>query len=113
MSASAYTLARWYVKEGREADFVRAWSGELADHFLSLPGSRWGTLLQSTEDPRQFYSFGPWDSLEDIRNMRSAPRTREVFGVLGELCDEVQPGVFRHLATIGDAPWDEEEGVER
>ncbi len=59
MSAPAYTLARWYVKQGREADFISAWSGELADYFMSLPGSRWGTLLQSTEDPRHFYSFGP------------------------------------------------------
>jgi heme-degrading monooxygenase HmoA len=96
------TLARWYVKQGREADFIRAWSGELGGYFLSLPGSRWGTLLQSTEDPRHFYSFGPWDTLEDIRNMRSDPRTQEVFGVLAELCDEMQPGVFRHIATVGE-----------
>jgi heme-degrading monooxygenase HmoA len=103
MTGPAYTLARWYVKEGREADFVDAWSGDLADYFLSLPGSRWGTLLQSIEDPREFYSFGPWDSLENIRDMRSDPRTQEVFGVLRELCEEMHPRVFRHVTTIGDS----------
>lgn len=108
MSAPAYTLARWHVKEGREADFVRAWSGELAEYFLGLPGCRWGTLLQSIDDPRQFYSFGPWDSIEDIRRMRSAPRTREVFDVMGELCEDIRPGMFRHLATVGDAASDEQ-----
>lgn len=102
MSAFPYTVARWYVKQGREADFIEAWSGELADYFLSLPGSRWGTLLQSTEDSRQFYSFGPWDTVEDIRNMRSDPKTQEVFGVLANLCEEMQPGVFRHVTTAGD-----------
>lgn len=102
MSEPAYTLARWYVKEGCEAAFVNAWSGDLADFFISLPGSRWGTLLQSAEDPREFYSFGPWKSLEHVRNMRSDPRTEEVFGVLRGLCEEIKPGVFRHVATIGD-----------
>ena len=85
MPGPAYTLARWYVKEGREADFVNAWSGDLGDYFLTPPGCRWGTPLQSTEDAREFYSFGLWDSLDDILNMRSDPRTREVFGVLSEL----------------------------
>ena len=103
MSEPAYTLARWYVKEGREAEFVAAWSGDLADYFRSLPGARWGTLLQSTVDPRQFYSFGPWESLEAVSNMRSDPRTRAVFAVLSQLCDEMDPGVFRHVATVGDA----------
>jgi heme-degrading monooxygenase HmoA len=112
MSAPAYTLARWYVKEGREADFVTAWSGELADYFLGLPGCQWGTLLQSDDDPRSFYSFGPWNSLDDIRNMRADPRTGAVFGVLEQVCEEMQPGVFRHVLTVGDDRGDEDR-VER
>lgn len=102
----AYTLARWYVREGREGDFLDAWRGELGAYFLSLPGCRWGTLLQSVEDPRRFYSFGPWDSLDDIARMRSNPRTREVFALLDEICEEATPGVFRHVMTLevpGDA----------
>lgn len=98
----AYTLASWYVKEGRETDFVTAWRGELAEYFFSLPGCRWGTLLQSVEDPRRFYSFGPWDSLDDIRRMRQNPRTGEVFALLEGLCEEMVPGAFRHVATLGD-----------
>jgi hypothetical protein len=44
----------------QEAAFVAAWQ-ELAAFFLALPvPPRWGTLLRSLEDPRLFYSFGPW-----------------------------------------------------
>ncbi|MDP9387824.1 MAG: antibiotic biosynthesis monooxygenase, partial [Actinomycetota bacterium] len=103
MAGPAYTLARWYVKEGREAEFVAAWSGDLADYFLTLPGCGWGMLLQSIDDPREFYSFGPWASFDDIRNMRADPRTQEVFDVLRELCEEMRPGVFRHVVTLGAA----------
>jgi hypothetical protein len=70
---TAYTLALWRVKEGREVEFVEAWKG-LSDYFLDLPNPPGtGTLIRSAEDPRLFYSFGPWRSLEDIQRMRSDP----------------------------------------
>jgi hypothetical protein len=52
------------------------------------------------EDPQLFYSLGPWESLEDIQQMRSNPRTAEVIGRLAALCDEAQPGAFRLVLTI-------------
>ncbi len=102
MTASdAYTLAMWRVKPGREEEFIQAWREDLGAYFLSLPGAIGGTLLRSVEDPRLFYSFGPWRSLEDIRAMRTDPRTLEVMGKLRELCEEATPGVFQRMLTIG------------
>ena len=97
---TAYTLALWRVKEGREEEFVQAWKGDLADFFLGLPNPAGpGTLIRSVEDPQLFYSFGPWRSLEDIREMRSNPRTPEMIGKLAALCEEAKPGTFQVVAT--------------
>lgn len=96
---TAYTLALWPVKEGRELEFVEAWKG-LSDYFLDLPNPPGtGTLIRSVEDPRLFYSFGPWRRIEDIQRMRSDPRTPEMIGKLTVLCEEAKPGTLRVVMT--------------
>ena len=73
MEEQPYTLARWRVRAGQEDTFIAAWR-QLAVFFLSLrEPPRWGTLLRSIEDPRLFYSFGPWPSMETIAAMRAHP----------------------------------------
>jgi len=96
---TAYTLALWHVKGGKEEEFVEAWKG-LSDYFIGLPNPPGeGTLVRSVEDPRLFYSFGPWRSFEDIQRMRSDPRTQEMIGRLAALCEEAKPGTFRVVMT--------------
>jgi hypothetical protein len=94
-----YTLVLWRVKEGREEEFVEAWKG-LSDYFLDLPNPlETGALVRSVEDRGLSYAFGPWRSIEDIRRMRSDPRTPEVIGKLAALCEEAKPGTFRLVVT--------------
>ena len=96
---TAYILALWRVNEGREEEFVEAWKC-LSDYFLDLPNPPGtGTLVSSVEDPRLFYSFGLWRSIEDIQGMRSDPRTPEMIGKLAALCKEAKPGTFRVVMT--------------
>ena len=100
-SGSAYTLARWHVKEGKEEEFVNVWRQELAEFFLSLPNPQeTGTLIRSVEDPQLFYSFGPWRNLDDVREMRSHPHTAEVIGKLRDLCEEATAGDFREVLSV-------------
>jgi hypothetical protein len=99
MSDEIYTLGVWLVKAGRQADFIEAWRG-LGGFFMSLPHPPGeGTLVQSLDEPRQFYSFGPWRTLDDVQEMRSHPDARREIGRLMELCDEGRPGTFRVVAT--------------
>lgn len=101
MDDRPYTLGRWKAKPGREAELVEAWTA-LAELFFQLPqppGT--GRLVQSVDDPTLFYSFGPWESLDDIAAMRAHPDTAEVMGSLVALCDEATPGTFRVAAEIG------------
>jgi hypothetical protein len=100
MESDIFTLGAWKAKPGQEQAFVAAWKG-LGDFFYSLPNPPGpGTLVQSLEDPTQFYSFGPWRSLEGIQAMRSDPRTPERIGKLAALCEEAKPGTFRVVARV-------------
>ena len=99
MTDEVFTLGVWRVKEGMESEFVAAWR-EVGHHFRGLPEPPGqGTLLQSVEDPNQFYSFGPWRSLDAIQAMRTHAETPRVLGKLTDLCDEAKPGTFQVVAT--------------
>lgn len=99
MSDEVYTLAAWRVEQGREDEFVEAWK-ELGRFFRDLPHPPGeGTLLQSLDEPQQFYSFGPWRTLDDIHEMRGHPDTPKEMDKLTSLCDEARPGTFRVVAT--------------
>ena len=99
MSDEPYTLGAWRAKSGKEDELIEAWR-ELAGFIVSLPnpGGR-GLLLQSIDDPQQFYSFGPWPSLEAIQQFRNHPETPKAISKLMNLCHEARPGTFRIAAT--------------
>ncbi len=100
MESEFYTLAMWKVQPGREEEFRAAWSA-LGDAFARLPNPpKWGTLLQSLADPTLFYSFGPWDSQEDVAAMRRDPTAQEAIEKIRALCIEAMPGDYRVAQTI-------------
>lgn len=100
MDGEIYTLGAWHVKTGQEDAFVRTWR-ELGAYFLSLPQPPGqGRLVQSLDDSQQFFSFGPWPSLEAVQAMRADPRTPEMIGRLSAHCTEARPGGFRLVATV-------------
>lgn len=103
MTGPYYTLGVWRVKEGREADLIAAWKA-VGEAFYQLPRPPGpGTLLRSESDPALFYSFGPWDRLEDIQAMRSDVRARAAIERLEDLCIEASPGTFRVVAEAHGA----------
>ena len=98
-----YTLGRWLVNDGQDAAFIEAWK-ELGSYFLSLPeppGPGPGTLIQSVENPRLFYSFGRWPNAESVAAMRADSRTPNEMERLIALCEEATPGMFRLIAEVG------------
>ncbi|MGY1780639.1 alpha/beta fold hydrolase [Geodermatophilus sp. SYSU D01036] len=98
-SEEVYTLGAWRVADGRQDAFVEAWE-RLSRFFRSLPRPpAQGTLLQGLDEPRQFYSFGPWRTLDDVRAMRVRPDARRHLDELMQLCEEGRPGTFRVVAT--------------
>ncbi len=101
MAETVYTLGVWRVREGKEGEFIEAWKG-LGRLFAQLPmppGGK-GTLVQSLSDPRLFYSFGEWSSMEAIKAMRQDPKAQEGIKKVAELCTEATPGSFRVVAEV-------------
>lgn len=95
-----YTHAMWRVREGRGADFVRAWNG-LGAAFEGLDRKPlWGTLLQSLSDPHLFFSFGPWERLEDIEAMRGHAGAQAAIARVRALCDDATPGACRRVVHV-------------
>ena len=94
-----YTHALWKVKTDKVEEFIAAWKS-LGAVFLETGGTSHGTLIQSLSDPMAFYSFGPWNSLEDIQAMRADARSQEAIRKVKELCDEATPGAYRIVAEI-------------
>jgi heme-degrading monooxygenase HmoA len=94
-----YTLGIWTVKAGREADFVSAWQ-ELADRTKSDFPDETATLLRDRDQPRQFVSFGPWQSLEQIDQWRGSDTFKQGVAKLQELLDEFAPHTMDLEAQI-------------
>ena len=104
MADQPYTLARWLVAPGQEDAFVAAWQ-DLGLFFLALPmPPHWGTLLRSVEEPRLFYSFGPWPSMETIAAMRAHPDAPAALAKLTALCETAETGTYFVAATAGHPP---------
>lgn len=100
MADSAYTMARWIVKEGREAEFQRMWHEDLGRAILGVGPKSAGTLLRSVERPRLFVSFGPWKDFEEATIIRSSPGVQAAIGRVRELCDEVEPGAYEVVGRV-------------
>ncbi len=100
MTSTPYTLAKWKVRPGMESAFIAAWE-QLGGAFSRLAAPPlWGTLLQGDTDPSLFYSFGPWQRLEDIAVMRSDTNAQRALQVVRDLCVEATPGTYRVVRHI-------------
>lgn len=105
MQEVVYTLGVWRVRPGKQNEFIASWKalGEIFFQLPHPPGPK-GTLIQSLSDPELLYSFGPWNCLEDIEEMRSDPRAQAGIQRLRDLCTEATPGAFRVVAEVSAPP---------
>lgn len=59
-----------------------------------------GTLLQDTQNPQRFISFGPWKDKESIETWRQTPEFQAFIKKARVLCEEIQPNILQSVATI-------------
>ncbi len=92
-----YSHTTWVVKPGLEDEFVERWR-ELAS-WSALQGLRASArLFRDTEEPSQFLSFGPWESIEAIRRWRAQPGFHERMARLGEVIERLEPRTLELVA---------------
>lgn len=92
-----YTHTTWRVKAGQEDEFVRRWQEWVEwSHRQGLTAQ--GLLLRDLESPQTFVSFGPWESVEAVRNWRSLAGYQERVARLREVVDGFEPRTLELVA---------------
>ena len=99
-----FTHGRWLVRDGQEAAFASAWEEFARWSAEEVPGGAWAVLLRDRENPRQFFSFGPWDTLEAIADFRSRPQFSEFLARARPMLEAVEVFTLDLAASSGDVP---------
>jgi heme-degrading monooxygenase HmoA len=97
---TVYTLGVWFVKKGREEEFVRAWD-DLAQWTVESGYESHGTLVRDRDAPYRFISFGPWPSAEAAGRWRESDGYRERLDRLDELVDRFEPQTLDVVMRVG------------
>ena len=97
-----YSSGTWFVKAGREEEFVEAWS-ELARWTAAeiAPGAR-AMLLRDRDDPSRFVSLGPWENEELIVAWRESEGFGSRVGAIRELLVEFEAHTLELATQVGD-----------
>jgi heme-degrading monooxygenase HmoA len=101
MAASdSFASGTWFVREGREDEFVARWTEFAQWTRDNAEGFREANLLRSAKDPRRFLSVAHWDDDSAQARWRSLPGFLEKLGACRELCDDAQTGRFWRVASV-------------
>jgi len=101
-SNQPYTHGLWIVKAGNEKAFIEEWSKFAKWTSNNHPGAGNGHLLQDSDNPQLFISFGPWKDAESIKTWREDPEFKKFVAKAKELCDSFQPRSLRIVASSTD-----------
>jgi heme-degrading monooxygenase HmoA len=100
MNDDFYSFNLWKIKDGNEQEFLDIWENELAKTFVELNPYSKATLVQSTDSPNIYYSFGPWIKLDELQAARSSKDYRSAVSKLVSLCDIAKSGSFKNILTV-------------
>jgi heme-degrading monooxygenase HmoA len=95
-----YLSTSWVVKPGLEDEFVARWS-EVADWTAAHGLAAAAMLLRDVEQPNRFISFGPWLSVDAIRQWRAGPEFHERVARLHDVVDSFEPLTLEVVAETG------------
>ena len=96
-----YTLGIWTVKPGNEAAFIAEWGSFAQWSSKNQRGADTAYLLQDSDRPQQFISFGGWESPENIKEWRGRPEFQAFVSKARPLCEEFQPHSMKLVAVAG------------
>jgi heme-degrading monooxygenase HmoA len=95
--ATPYTHTSWVVKRGREEEFIERWS-EWAEWSHREGLAARAMLLRDADNPERFVSFGPWESVQAVRNWRALAGYQERVARLREVVDHFEPRTLEVVA---------------
>lgn len=95
-----YTVGRYTVKQGKENAFKAAWENfarETMKHYR-IPGPV--KLLQDSEHPQNFVSYGVWSHNNDIKDWAEQNYYREFMQTVRDLCDSYERASYHVAADV-------------
>ena len=95
--AETYSHTTWRVKPGSEQEFVRRWE-EWAEWSHRQGLGAHARLLHDVESPEMYVSFGPWVSVDAVKNWRSLDGYHDRVARLPEVVVSFEPRTFEMVA---------------
>jgi heme-degrading monooxygenase HmoA len=92
-----YTHTTWHVRPDQQDAFVERWRNWVEWSHRAGFRAR-ATLLRDVEHPETFVSFGPWESLDAVRNWRGAPGYQDRVNSLLEVVESWEPRTLERVA---------------
>jgi heme-degrading monooxygenase HmoA len=86
-----FTSADWLIREGREDEFVQAWTEFVDWSATDTDAALGGMLLQDSSDPHRFISIGPWSTAEAAYDWFRKPELEERSARLREIAERFEP----------------------
>jgi quinol monooxygenase YgiN len=84
-----WTSGHWYIKPGKENEFVAAWRRLAEWSLVALPGAGRPMLLRDSAQPTRFVSFGSWETLALIEDFRSRPEFAAALAEIRPLTERI------------------------
>lgn len=97
--ASARTILRMQVREGREAEFETAWR-TAADEISRVPGNLRQELSRDLDDPRAFLIVSDWVDRAAADGFGRSAARESLTAALRDLRDDASSSAFQVLATV-------------
>ncbi len=94
-----YSSGRWIVKAGEDDAFVQEWTA-FVTWASNLPGSGTFRLVRDKDQPSNYLSFAPWESLEAQQAWTEEPEFRERLGRVRSHCEDFQPSTYELVTQV-------------
>lgn len=101
-TSQLYTVGIWSVKEGKEKEFINAWTSFAKWTTKNVLGAGTGHLLQDETDAAKFISYGPWKDKDSITRWRESKEFSEFAEKVKILCNNFQPNTLREVSRSAE-----------
>ena len=87
--AEHYASGNWHVAQGKEKDFVEAWTEFLQWTRKTQPGLVRAELTRDANDKGHFLSISEWEDTQSRDAWRQSADFQKKFGAARALCSEM------------------------
>jgi len=95
-----YASGTWYVKQGKEDEFVQRWTEFITWSRSTHPEMLTASLLRKGELPRHYLSISEWSDPAARMSWKQTPEFKERFGACAALCENANGSVYDRVVTI-------------